>query len=83
MRSSSCRCDILVARSLRDEFDLPLGRVLHGSRFIEQRDVQVLLVNTEVRPFTLEQLPPVTRRAPLFSGLIPWPFSCRSIRLPE
>jgi hypothetical protein len=41
-----------MASSLGDEFDLPLGRVLHGFAAIEQRKVRFLLVNTEVRPST-------------------------------
>jgi hypothetical protein len=39
-----------MASSLGDESDLPLGRLLHGFAVIEHRRVQVLPINTEVRP---------------------------------
>ena len=41
-----------MASSLWDDFGLPLGRVLRRFAVTEQRRVQVLLVNTEVRPST-------------------------------
>lgn len=60
------------AGCLGDEFDLPLGRVVHGFAAKKQRKVQLLLVNTEYVPFT--NCRRVSRTAPLFSRLIPWPF---------
>jgi hypothetical protein len=69
-----------MASSLGGEFDLPLSRVLHGFAATEQRKVQFLLVNTEVRPPT--NCHQSLETVPLFTRLIPWRFTRRSVRLP-